>query len=170
MRNKRLVRGLDYYTRTTFEVIAGGLGAQNSVAGGGRYDGLVEELGGKPTKAIGFALGIDRLILAMPEEAKEPSGVRAFITAMSEEAFAYAFQNIQRPLRDAGISSELDYQRRSLKAAMRQADKRQVEWVIIVGDDEMKEKKITLKNMKSGEQGKIDIKEAMEKIKPEKNK
>ena len=170
VRNKRLVRGLDYYTRTTFEVIAGGLGAQNSVAGGGRYDGLVEELGGKPTKAIGFALGIDRLILAMPEEAKEPSGVRTFITAMSEEAFSYAFQNIQRPLRDAGISSELDYQRRSLKAAMRQADKRQVEWVIIVGDDEMKEKKITLKNMKSGEQGKIDIKEAMEKIKPEKNK
>lgn len=164
-RNKRLVRGLDYYTKTTFEVIAGGLGAQNSVAGGGRYDGLVEELGGRPTKAIGFALGIDRLILAMPEESKEPSGIRAFITAMSDQAFSYAFANVQRPLREAGISSEIDYQRRSLKAAMRQADKREVEWVIIVGDDEMKDNKITLKNMKTGEQRKIEIKEAIEKIK-----
>lgn len=165
VRNKRLVRGLDYYTKTTFEVIAGGLGSQNSVAGGGRYDGLVEELGGKPTKAIGFALGLDRLILAMPESSTEASGLKVFIVAMDEATFDYAFEQIQLPLRKAGISSEIDYQRRSIKAAMRQADRRKVEWVIIAGEDEKKEGKAALKNMKTGEQAKLSMKEVIEKIK-----
>jgi len=164
VRNKRLVRGLDYYTKTTFEVVASGLGAQNSVAGGGRYDGLVEELGGKPTKAIGFALGMDRLVLAMPESASESSGVRVLIVAMSDPSFEYAFEKVQLPLRKAGIACELDYQRRSLKGAMRLADKRKVEWVAITGDDEVKESKVTLKNMKSGEQAKYSVEEAIEKV------
>ena len=164
IRNKRLVRGLDYYTRTTFEVVAGGLGAQNSVAGGGRYDGLVEELGGKPTKAIGFALGMDRLVLAMPDSSAESSGIRVFITATDDAAFEYGFQRVQKPMRQAGIACEIDYQRRSLKAALRQADKRQVEWVVIIGSDEIKEESVTLKNMKNGEQGKFKLEEAVEKI------
>lgn len=164
VRNKRLVRGLDYYTKTTFEIVAGGLGAQNSVAGGGRYDGLVEELGGKPTKAIGFALGMDRLVLAMPDSSIEDSGIRVFIAATGEEAFDYAFERVQKPLRDAGVASEIDYQRRSLKSALRQADKRQVEWVAIVGEDEVKEQSVTLKNMKSGEQGKFKLQEMVEKV------
>lgn len=164
VRNKRLVRGLDYYTKTTFEILAGGLGAQNSVAGGGRYDGLVEELGGKPTKAIGFALGMDRLVLAMPDASTEDSGLRVFIVATDDAAFEYGFQRVQKPLRQAGIACEIDYQRRSLKAAMRQADKRQVEWVAIIGADEIKEDMVTLKNMKSGEQGKFKIQEAVEKV------
>lgn len=163
-RNKRLVRGLDYYTKTTFEVVASGLGAQNSVAGGGRYDGLVEELGGKPTKAIGFALGLDRLILALPEPAVETSALRAFIVTMNDAAFEYAFQKVQFPFRQAGIACELDYQRRSVKAAMRQADKKKVEWVAIVGDDEVKQEKISLKNMKTGEQAVFTIQEAIEKM------
>ena len=163
-RNKRLVRGLDYYTKTTFEVLLPGLGAQNSVAGGGRYDGLVEELGGKPTKAIGFALGLDRLVLAVPESSAEPSGVRVFIVSMSDRSFEVAYNEVQASLRKAGISCEVDYQRRSVKAAMRQADKRKVEWVILVGDDEMQEGKVTLKNMKNGEQQRYSLAEVIQKL------
>lgn len=164
VRNKRLVRGLDYYTRTTFEVIAGGLGAQNSVAGGGRYDGLVEELGGKPTQAIGFALGLDRLVLALPEDVGKALPLRVFIVTMNDAGFQYGYQNVQLPLRKAGVSCELDYQRRSLKAGMRLADKRNAEWVAIIGDDEVKEGKITLKNMKSGEQARYTLDEAIERV------
>ena len=163
-RNKRLVRGLDYYTKTTFEVVVGGLGAQNSVAGGGRYDLLVEELGGKPTKAIGFALGMDRLVLAMPESSSEISGIRVLIIAMSDNSFDYAFEKVQLPLRNANIPCELDYQRRSLKGAMRLADKRKVDWVVIAGDDEVREQKVTLKNMKNGEQARYSIEEMIEKV------
>lgn len=164
VRNKRLVRGLDYYRKTTFEVIAGGLGAQNAVAGGGRYDGLVEELGGNPTKAIGFALGLDRLVLATPDTSTESSAVKVFIAAMDDAAFQYAYGKVQLPLRKAGISSDLDYLRRSLKSAMRQADKKQLEWMIIVGEEEVKENRVTLKNMKSGEQGKYTIDEVIERV------
>jgi histidyl-tRNA synthetase len=164
VRNKRLVRGLDYYTKTTFEVVAGGLGSQNSVAGGGRYDRLVEELEGKPTKAIGFALGLDRLILAMPETSTEKSGLKAFIVTMDETSFDYAFEKVQLPLRRAGIPAEIDYQRRSVKAAMRQADRRNVEWVIITGEEERKEGRVALKNMRSGDQEKLSIQEVIEKI------
>ncbi len=163
-RNKRLVRGLDYYTKTTFEVVVSGLGAQNSVAGGGRYDLLVEELGGKPTKAIGFALGMDRLVLAMPESSSEISGIRVLIIAMSDNSFDYAFEKVQLPLRNANIPCELDYQRRSLKGAMRLADKRKVDWVVIAGDDEVREQKVTLKNMKNGEQARYSIEEVIEKV------
>jgi histidyl-tRNA synthetase len=162
--DKRLVRGLDYYTKTTFEVVLGGLGAQNSVAGGGRYDRLVEDLGGRPTKAIGFALGMDRLVLVMPETARESNDIRVFIAAMSEAAFDYAYSKVQLALRREGVSSELDYQRRSLKAAMRQADKRNVPWVIIVGDEEMEQGKVTLKNMKEGGQERLTIEEAVGKV------
>jgi histidyl-tRNA synthetase len=164
VRNKRLVRGLDYYQKTTFEVIAGGLGSQNAVAGGGRYDGLVEELGGKPTKGIGFALGLDRLILTVPETSTEPSGIKVFIAVMDDAAFEYAYAKVQIPLRRAGVSSDLDYLRKSLKAAMRQADKKQVEWVVIVGEDEVNENRVTLKNMKSGEQAKYTIEEMIERV------
>jgi histidyl-tRNA synthetase len=165
VRNKRLVRGLDYYTKTTFEVTAAGLGAQNSVAGGGRYDALVEEFGGKPTKAIGFALGLDRLILAMPETSTEASGIRALIVALDDESFDYAYERVQKPLRRERISCELDYQRRSLKGAMRLADKRKVQWVVIVGSDEKKEAKVTLKDMSTGEQTRTSVEEAIGKMK-----
>jgi len=103
-------------------------GPQNSVAGGGRYDRLVEDLGGKPTKAIGFALGMDRLVMVLPEKDREQTGIRVFVAAMSEAAFDYAYSKVQLAFRRAGIPAELDYQRRSLKAAMRQADKRDVQW------------------------------------------
>jgi histidyl-tRNA synthetase len=164
VRDKRLVRGLDYYTKTTFEVLLPGLGAQNSVAGGGRYDGLVDELGGKPSKAIGFALGLDRLVLAAPDTSAEPSGVKVFIVSMSDSAFDYSYARVQSALRNSGISSEVDYQRRTVKAALRQADKKKVEWVIIVGDDEVKDGKVTLKNMRNGEQQLLSLEQAMQKL------
>jgi histidyl-tRNA synthetase len=163
-RDKRLVRGLDYYTKTTFEVLLPGLGAQNSVAGGGRYDGLVEELGGKPTKAIGFALGLDRLVLAAPDRSTEASGLKVYIVSMSDRSFEFAYNHVQSVLRRAGISCEVDYQRRSVKAAMRQADKRNVEWVILIGDDEVQEGKVTLKQMKTGEQQRYAIDEVVQKL------
>jgi histidyl-tRNA synthetase len=135
------------------------------VAGGGRYDGLVEELEGKPTKAIGFALGLDRLILGIPDTSAESSGVKVYIVSMSDRSFDYAYSQVQSSLRKAGISAELDYQRRSVKAAMRQADKRSVEWVVLIGDEEVEEGKITLKNMKSGEQQRYSIDEVIQKLK-----
>ena len=165
VRDKRLVRGLDYYTKTTFEVILPGLGAQNSVAGGGRYDGLVEELEGKPTKAIGFALGLDRLVLGIPDTSTEPSGLKVFIVSMSDRSFDYAYNQVQSAIRRSGISAEVDYQRRSVKAAMRQADKRNVEWVILVGDEEVEEGKVTLKNMRTGEQARHSLDEVLQKLK-----
>ena len=164
VRNKRMVRGLDYYTKTTFEVTLSGLGSQNSVAGGGRYDGLVEELGGKPTKAIGFALGLDRLVLSAPESSSESSGIKVFIVSMSDNAFEFAVTGVQSKLRRAGISCEVDYQRRSVKAGMRQADKRNAPWVILIGDDELAQGKVTLKNMKGGEQQQCDIDEVVQKL------
>jgi histidyl-tRNA synthetase len=164
VRNKRLVRGLDYYTKTTFEVVVGGLGSQNSVAGGGRYDGLAEELGGNATKAIGFALGLDRLVLAAPDSSREQTDIQIYITAMNDAAFRYAYGKVQSALRRAGISSEIDYQRRSLKAAMRQADKRKVPYVAIIGDEEMKENRLTLRNMRTGEQEKLTMEQVVEKI------
>ncbi|MGH9856924.1 MAG: histidine--tRNA ligase, partial [Acidobacteriota bacterium] len=164
VRDKRLVRGLDYYTKTTFEVVLPGLGAQNSVAGGGRYDGLVDELGGKPTKAIGFALGLDRLVLAVPDSSSEPSGVKVFIVSMSDRSFEFAYNRVRTSLRNAGISCEVDYQRKSVKAAMRQADKRNVDWVILIGDDEVQEGKITLKHMRTGEQERYTVEEVVQKL------
>jgi histidyl-tRNA synthetase len=163
-RDKRLVRGLDYYTKTTFEVILPGLGAQNSVAGGGRYDGLVDELGGKQTKAIGFALGLDRLVLAVSDRSSEASGIKVFIVSMNDRSFEFAYNRVQSSLRKAGISCEVDYQRRSVKAAMRQADKRNVEWVILIGDDEVEEGKVTLKHMKTGEQDRFTLEQVVQKI------
>lgn len=164
-RNHRMVRGLDYYTKTTFEVILPGLGSQNSVAGGGRYDGLVEDLGGKPTQAIGFALGLDRLVLALPEEPAQRTGLAGWIMATDETAFDFAYENVLLPLRREGIACDLDYQRRSLKASMRYADKMNMAWVIIVGDEEVRQNKFTLKDMKTGSQDTYTLDEIMEKLK-----
>jgi histidyl-tRNA synthetase len=121
-------------------------------------------LGGKPTKAIGFALGLDRLVLAIPETSAEPSGLKVFIVSMSDAAFEFSCVRVQSLLRKAGISCEVDYQRRSVKAAMRQADKRKVDWVILVGDDEVQQQKVTLKNMKTGEQNLYSVEEALQKL------
>jgi histidyl-tRNA synthetase len=149
-----LVRGLDYYTRTVFEVHYPALGAQSALGGGGRYDGLVAQCGGPPTPAVGFSAGIERWIWAMGKElalAERDLKLRgAYFTLMSEEAFPVAAR-IASSLREA-IPVEVDYTGRSLKAQLKSANSRDARFAIIIGEDELAEGNATLKDLDSGEQ------------------
>lgn len=151
--NPRLVRGLDYYTRTTFEITSGQLGAQNTVTGGGRYDGLTEELGGPPTKGFGFGMGLERLILSIPDPAAiiPDRSMEYFIAPMGEDAFNYATL-LARRLRERGRRVYLDFDGRSLKSQMRLADKLQAKNVLIIGDEELKSGSVVLRDMATKEQ------------------
>lgn len=152
--DKRLVRGLDYYTKTAFEIKAVGLGSQDTLLGGGRYDLLVEELGGKSTPAVGFAAGMERFILVL-EKQKKVSPVKKrlnlFIAALGEEAKLFAAK-LNRDLRQKGVACDTDYLQRSLKAQMREANRQNAEKVLIIGEQEIKNGKAILKDMQSGEQ------------------
>ncbi|MFQ5695734.1 MAG: histidine--tRNA ligase [Terriglobia bacterium] len=151
--NWRLVRGLDYYTRTTFEITAPGLGAQNAICGGGRYDGLSELLGGPPTKGIGWALGTDRLLLALQHAGVLKADLRpnVFIVWLGAAAGARARQ-LARRLRDAGVSTELAYEEMKLKKALGRADQAGARYALIIGEDELAQGKFTLREMQSGTQ------------------
>lgn len=151
--NPRLVRGLDYYVRTTFEITAPGLGAQNAVCGGGRYDGLVELLGGPPTKGTGWALGTDRLVLALEqaEVAKKKSGLDVFVVWLGVPAYAPA-RSIARKLRQAGVTVELPYDEMKMKKALGRAHQLSAAYALIIGEDELKQGKFTLREMASGSQ------------------
>jgi len=154
--NWRLVRGLDYYMRTTFEITARGLGAQNAVCGGGRYDGLVELLGGPPTKGIGFAIGEDRLILSLQESGKAPSkqGRDVYIAWMGEHAYATAVR-AAKDLRNAGFSVELPPTELKFAKALSHADKLGAKFALILGDNEVSEGLWTLKTLADGRQQKL---------------
>jgi histidyl-tRNA synthetase len=154
--NWRLVRGLDYYMRTTFEITAKGLGSQNAVCGGGRYDGLVELLGGPPTKGIGFAVGEDRLILSLPESGKGAvvTGRDVYIAWMGERAHATAIR-AAKDLRKAGFSVELPPVEQKFGKALGHADKLGVKYALILGDNEVSEGLWTLKTMSDGSQQKL---------------
>jgi histidyl-tRNA synthetase len=154
--NWRLVRGLDYYMRTTFEITAQGLGSQNAVCGGGRYDGLVELLGGPPTKGIGFAIGEDRLILSLQEGGKvsQEPGRDVYIAWMGERAYATAVR-AAKDLRDAGFSVELPPVAQKFAKALGQADKLGAKYALILGDDEVAEGSWTLKTLADGTQIKL---------------
>ena len=153
--NWRLVRGLDYYMRTTFEITAQGLGSQNAVCGGGRYDGLVELLGGPPTKGIGFAIGEDRLILSLQESGKAPAqqGRDVYIAWMGERAHATAVR-AAKELRKAGFSVELPPVEQKFGKALGQADKLGAKYALILGDNEVSEGLWTLKTLADGSQEK----------------
>jgi len=161
----RLVRGLDYYTRTAFEIQTDELGAQSAVAGGGRYDGLVALLDGPPQPAVGFAIGMDRLVeLVM---ARKPAGVVApdlFFAAMGEAAWRKAFEWSSR-LSDAGVRTEIDFSERSLKALMRRADRLGAKYVIIAGDQELANNSVNLRDMKTKEQIPVPIDSLVETVK-----
>ncbi|MCD6506735.1 histidine--tRNA ligase [Candidatus Poribacteria bacterium] len=151
--NPRIVRGLDYYTRTVFEITAEGLGAQNAVVGGGRYDYLVEQMGGKPTPALGFAAGLDRIIASLDAQGFRfpiAEGIDCFV-AVIDEAFGDALRLTDK-LRSEGLSVEMEFRGRSLRAQMKTADKLKARFVAIVGGEEMKEGKVALRNMETGEQ------------------
>jgi len=154
--NWRLVRGLDYYMRTTFEITAPGLGAQNAVCGGGRYDGLVELLGGPPTKGIGFAIGEDRLILSLQESGKGQiqQGRDVYIAWMGEHAYAAAIR-AAKDLRNAGFSVELPPLEQKFGKALGQADKLGAKYALILGDNEVSEGLWTLKTLADGTQQKL---------------
>jgi histidyl-tRNA synthetase len=154
--NWRLVRGLDYYMRTTFEITAQGLGSQNAVCGGGRYDGLVELLGGPPTKGIGFAIGEDRLILSLQESGKAPAqqGRDVYVAWMGERAHATAIR-AAKDLRKAGFSVELPPVEQKFGKALGQADKLGAKYALILGDNEVSEGSWTLKTLADGSQQKL---------------
>ncbi len=147
----RLVRGLDYYTRTTFEVLVEDLGAQNAILGGGRYDGLMKHLGGPDRAGIGFAAGLERLVSALPEGAAVPRPPEVFLVAVGEDA-RVAMLGIVRELRQAGIATLMDYGTRSLKAQMKRADRSGAPRVLILGSDELEKGEITLRDMRTSEQ------------------
>jgi len=162
--DKRLVRGLDYYTRTTFEIQTGELGAQSAVAGGGRYDGLVEALGGPSQPAIGFAVGFDRLLEILPaEKEKQQTGPRIFVAALGEACMEKAYLWATE-LSMAGISSEMDLTGRSLKSLMKRADRLHAAHVLILGEDELKKGEAILRNMKTKEQRLISVNNMVENI------
>lgn len=143
--NPRMVRGLDYYCRTAFEIVAEGLGAQNAIGGGGRYDGLVASLGGPTIAGIGFALGVERLVLAL-RGAEAASGFDLFIAPLGERAEARAFR-LARDLRRSGLRLEIEPGRKSLKSHMRRAGKLGAAFVLIVGDDELARGTAVLRDM-----------------------
>ena len=149
----RLVRGLDYYARTTFEVLGAALGAQNALLGGGRYDGLVRQLGGPDRAGIGFAAGLERLVLAMPE-GPGASAPDAFVVALGEAARPAAHL-LARDLRRAGVTTLVDYDARSLRAQMKRADRSGAGRVLILGDDEIARGEVTVRDMGSGEQSAV---------------
>ncbi len=161
--NWRLVRGLDYYMRTTFEITAKGLGSQNAVCGGGRYDGLVELLGGPPTKGIGFAIGEDRLILSLQEAGKgaAPQGRDVYIAWMGERAYATAVR-AAKDLRTAGFSVELPPTELKFGKALERADKLGSRFALILGDNEVAEGSWTLKTLADGSQQKLTEPELLE--------
>ena len=148
-----LVRGLDYYSRTAFEIQTNALGAQSAVAGGGRYDALVKELGGPDIPAIGFAIGFDRLaeIMAQMKENPQKKGPDVFIIALGEKAMEYGYLWMS-DLNLAGIKSEMDFSGRSLKSLMKRADKINASYVLIAGDKELDKKALILRNMNTREQ------------------
>ena len=157
----RLVRGLDYYTNTAFEIQYPPLGAQSAVCGGGRYDGLVEAIGGPSTPGIGFAIGLERLLLALEMQNLIPapkSQKRVYIAALGEDAVAEGFK-IQEELRGLGVLTDMDLQGRSLKGQMKQAGKLDSQFTVIIGSNELEKGAAAVKNMADGTQEDIPFAE-----------
>jgi histidyl-tRNA synthetase len=161
--NPRMVRGLDYYTKTAFEVKTNALGAQNAVAGGGRYNSLVSDLGGPEVPGIGFAVGFERLIACLPEDGKNKFKTDLFIATLGEQAQKLAF-GLTNELRRAGISAEMDYADKSLKSQLKRADKLNSSFALIMGDKEIDEKQVLLRNMQTKDQQTIPLDYLLESI------
>jgi histidyl-tRNA synthetase len=156
--NHRLVRGLDYYTKTVFEVWAEGIGAQSAICGGGRYDGLIELLGGSPTPGVGFAAGIERTVLLMKAQnvpVPTPSAPPVFIAYLGDAARMHAVRSLAR-LRESGIGAQIAMSG-SLKSQLRQADKRGARFAVIIGEDEIAQGMVTLRNLVLGTQEAVPV-------------
>ena len=155
--NPTIVRGLDYYTKTVFEFVTDFIGAQGTVCGGGRYDGLIEELGGKHLPSLGFAMGIERLLMLMDKqdiEIPKPSTCDLYVAVMGEKASLKSFEII-KAVRSCGLIAETDVVGRGLRAQMKYADKIGAKFSMVLGDNEIEQGKAVIKNMSSGEQTEI---------------
>jgi histidyl-tRNA synthetase len=160
--NTRLVRGLDYYNRTVFEWVTDKLGAQGTVCAGGRYDGLIEQLGGKSSPACGFAMGIERLLALLEAEGVEPAicGPHAYLVHAGEAAQAWAWQ-VARGLREKGAAVVMHTGGGSFKSQMKKADASGARFAVIIGDNEAAEKKLVLKPLRdAAEQATLNLEEA----------
>jgi histidyl-tRNA synthetase len=165
--NTRIVRGLDYYTKTVFEFICDGIGAQSTVCGGGRYDGLMEQLDGPALPGIGFGMGLTRIILAMQESGVgqiEENKPVLYVAPLGTGAVSKALAIVNK-LRSDGIYAECDISARSLKAQMKYADKLGAKYTLIIGDSELESGKAQLKNMEKSEQREIEIDNIFSEIK-----
>lgn len=159
--NPTIVRGLDYYTKTVFEFVTDFIGAQGTVCGGGRYDGLIEELGGKHLPSLGFAMGIERLLMLMDKQGIEipkPSGCDLYVAVMGENAALKSFE-IVKSVRDCGLAAETDVVGRGLRAQMKYADKIGAKFSLVLGDNEIEQGVAVVKNMTTGEQTNIALDE-----------
>jgi histidyl-tRNA synthetase len=157
--NPRMVRGLDYYTRTTFEFVHHGLGAQSGIGGGGRYDGLMSELGGSELSGIGYGLGVDRTLLACEAEGLTPfhsSIIDLYIIPIGQQAQLLAF-SLMSKLRASGLACDMSFDARSMKSAMKNADRSGAPYVALLGDDEVAAGLVTLKSMATGDQERIAL-------------
>lgn len=165
--DKKIVRGLDYYKRTAFEIISNDLGAQSTVCGGGRYDGLVEQIGGPSGySGIGFGLGAERLLLTLEANGVEignPNHTDIFVVTIGDKAKLKSF-SILKDLRDNHISADKDHLDRSLKAQFKYSNKINARYTIVIGDDELDKDEATLKNMETGDQKLIKISELVEEL------
>lgn len=161
-----LVRGFDYYSRTAFEWVSDKLGAQSTVLGGGRYDGLIEALGGKPTPGIGFGSGIERLLLvrhAMGLGPLQAPPLRAFLVTLGDKA-REAAAGIMQQVRQAGVSCDRDFVGRSIKAQMREANRQRAQFALIIGEDELNSGTVSLKDMVTSEQVMLPLNEAISRL------
>ena len=157
--NPYLVRGLDYYTRTVFEITSKELGSQDAICGGGRYDLLAEQLGGEATPAVGFASGMERLLMVLEAQHKLPEDkekMQIFIAALGERAVNHASLLLQH-LRQSGYKADQDYSLRSLKAQMREANRQQARLVVLMGDNEIEQGQYSIKDMQDGKQHSVPI-------------
>lgn len=155
----RIVRGLDYYTKTAFEIVTNTIGAQGTVCGGGRYDGLIEEVGGPSTPGVGFGMGIERLLLVLEKAGIEipvPPSMELFIAGLGEAGSKEAIKLVHQ-LRSNGIKCDKDYMGRSLKAQMKYANKMNAKYTTVIGEDEINNNKIKLKNMETGNDEEIQL-------------
>ncbi|MBQ1507759.1 MAG: histidine--tRNA ligase, partial [Ruminococcus sp.] len=160
--NPTIVRGLDYYTKTVFEFVTDCIGAQGTVCGGGRYDGLIEELGGKHMPSLGFAMGLERLLMVMDSQGiiiPDNNQTSLYIATMGEKAKVKAFE-LLRGVRECGLTAETDVVGRGLRAQMKYADKIGAKYSLVLGDNELEQNVASVKNMNSGEQTSLALDES----------
>ena len=163
--NPKMVRGLDYYVKTAFELVTDRLGAASAVGAGGRYDGLVKSLGGKDTPGIGFAIGLDRIVELLKDiNPMEDKGTDVFIMAFDNESLAHCLKFVKE-LRAQGFIVEYDYSLASMKSQFKKADKTNASYAVVLGSNELSENKAAVKDLVTGEQELVQLSEVINYIK-----